>query len=68
MVHVAVWLLDQDDQVHVALAEIELCCELMIVASATTEERLSSERIDEVLNVSPRVPAQGTRWSAGAGR
>ncbi|MDX2647564.1 hypothetical protein OG937_21460 [Streptomyces sp. NBC_00510] len=68
MVHVAVWLLDQDDQVHVALAEIELCCELMIAASATTEERLSSERIDEVLNVSPRVPAQGTRWSAGAGR
>jgi hypothetical protein len=65
VVHVAVWLLDQDDQVHVALAEIELCCELMI---ATTEERLSAERIDEVLNVSPRVPAQGTRWSAGAGR
>lgn len=64
----AMWLLDQDDQVHVALAEIELCCELMIAASATTEERLSSERIDEVLNVNPRVPAQGTRWSTGAGR
>ncbi|WP_435792380.1 hypothetical protein [Actinacidiphila glaucinigra] len=68
MVHVAVWLLDQDDQVHVALAEIELCCELMIAASATTEERLSSERIDEVLNVGPRVPVQGTRQPAGAGR
>ncbi|MDX3076458.1 hypothetical protein ACIP98_23710 [Streptomyces sp. NPDC088354] len=57
----AMWLLDQDDQVHVALAEIELCCELMIAASATAEERLSSERIDEVLKVEPRVPAQGRR-------
>lgn len=36
---------------HVALAEIELCGELMIAASAASEERLSSDRIDEVLKV-----------------
>ncbi|WP_443064263.1 hypothetical protein [Streptomyces sp. NBC_00525] len=36
---------------HVALAEIELCGELMIAASAAIGERLSSERIDEVLDV-----------------
>ncbi|GGT19609.1 hypothetical protein GCM10010271_23260 [Streptomyces kurssanovii] len=39
----------QDD--HVALAEIELCGELMIAASAAAEERLSADRIDEVLMV-----------------
>ncbi|MFD5427775.1 hypothetical protein [Streptomyces sp. NPDC127084] len=38
-------------QDHVALAEIELCGELMIAASAADGERLSSDRIDEVLNV-----------------
>ncbi|MER5888327.1 hypothetical protein ABT160_31285 [Streptomyces sp. NPDC001941] len=38
-------------QDHVALAEIELCGELMIAASATGEERLSPDRIDEVLRV-----------------
>jgi len=43
-----------DDQV--ALAEIELCGELMIAASATAEERLSPARIDEVLDVA-RIPA-----------
>ncbi|MCX5342006.1 hypothetical protein NRF20_21315 [Streptomyces sp. R-74717] len=36
---------------HVALAEIELCGELMIAASAAIGERLSADRIDEVLNV-----------------
>jgi hypothetical protein len=36
---------------HVALAEIELCGELMIAASAAHGERLSADRIDEVLNV-----------------
>ncbi|MDX6316578.1 MAG: hypothetical protein QOF44_6042 [Streptomyces sp.] len=41
-------VLDQD---YVALAEIELCGELMIAASAADEERLSSARIDEVLRV-----------------
>lgn len=36
----------------VALAEIELCGELMIAASAVEgEERLSAARIDEVLRV-----------------
>lgn len=37
-------------QDHVALAEIELCGELIIAASAA-EERLSLESIDEVLKV-----------------
>ncbi|MFE1953751.1 hypothetical protein ACFW9D_25160 [Streptomyces sp. NPDC059524] len=37
-------------QDHVALAEIELCGELIIAASAV-EERLSADRIDEVLRV-----------------
>jgi hypothetical protein len=36
---------------HVALAEIELCGELMIAASAAVGERLSPDRIDEVLMV-----------------
>lgn len=39
---------------HVALAEIELCGELMIAASAAEEageDRLSPARIDEVLRV-----------------
>ncbi|MET9955364.1 hypothetical protein ABZ135_27985 [Streptomyces sp. NPDC006339] len=35
----------------VALAEIELCGELIIAASAVEEERLSADRIDEVLRV-----------------
>ncbi|MFI1941832.1 hypothetical protein ACH44C_32460 [Streptomyces purpureus] len=38
-------------QDHVALAEIELCGELMIAASAADGERLSADRIDEVLRV-----------------
>lgn len=38
-------------QDHVALAEIELCGELMIAASAADGERLTPDRIDEVLNV-----------------
>ncbi|GAA1377444.1 hypothetical protein GCM10009612_77200 [Streptomyces beijiangensis] len=36
-------------QEHVALAEIELCGELMIAAADAAEERLSADRIDEVL-------------------
>jgi hypothetical protein len=51
-------------QDHVALAEIELCGELIIAASAV-EERLSAARIDEVLRVaemrSARPPEQRTR-------
>ncbi|MFE7778936.1 hypothetical protein ACFU5O_34680 [Streptomyces sp. NPDC057445] len=47
-------------QDHVALAEIELCGELMIAASAADGERLSADRIDEVLNVtSVTVPESG---------
>ncbi|SDL10828.1 hypothetical protein [Streptomyces indicus] len=38
-------------QDHVALAEIELCGDLIIAASAADEERLSADRIDEVLRV-----------------
>ncbi|WP_163010732.1 hypothetical protein [Streptomyces dangxiongensis] len=44
-------------QDHVALAEIELCGELIIAASAA-EDRLSPESIDEVLRVAKeRDPA-----------
>ncbi|MGX5188835.1 hypothetical protein ACWKT5_40625 [Streptomyces avermitilis] len=38
-------------QDHVALAEIELCGDLIIAASAADEDRLSMESIDEVLKV-----------------
>ncbi|MFF7331150.1 hypothetical protein [Streptomyces sp. NPDC008150] len=38
-------------QDHVALAEIELCGDLIIAASAALEDRLSLESIDEVLKV-----------------
>jgi hypothetical protein len=38
-------------QDHVALAEIELCGELMIAASTADEDRLSLASIDEVLKV-----------------
>ncbi len=43
-------------QDHVALAEIELCGDLIIAASAAVEERLSPDRIDEVLGVGERSP------------
>ncbi|WP_372509564.1 hypothetical protein [Streptomyces humicola] len=58
-----------DHQDHVALAEIELCSELMIAASAVDDDaRLSPARIDEVLKVDhgARVPPQGRH--AGADR
>ncbi|MFF5725151.1 hypothetical protein [[Kitasatospora] papulosa] len=49
----------------VALAEIELCAELMIAAADALEDRLSPDRIDEVLNVraeaaepAPTIPRQ----------
>ncbi|MEV6796188.1 hypothetical protein AB0M87_30255 [Streptomyces sp. NPDC051320] len=38
-------------QDRIALVEIELCSELMIAAAAAIEERLSQDRIDEVLMV-----------------
>ncbi|MEV6203204.1 hypothetical protein AB0M64_24990 [Streptomyces sp. NPDC051771] len=37
----------------IALAEIELCGDLMIAASAADGERLSADLIDEVLRVEP---------------
>ncbi|MFG2653170.1 hypothetical protein [Streptomyces sp. NPDC048436] len=47
-------------QDHVALAEIELCGELIIAASAAAgEERLSADRIDEVLDVATDVEQLG---------
>ncbi|MGX2995654.1 hypothetical protein JNUCC64_15385 [Streptomyces sp. JNUCC 64] len=61
-------------QDHVALAEIELCGELIIAASTTGEERLSAARIDEVLRVrdardvrpdAVRSGEPGTAGSAG---
>ena len=38
-------------QDHVALAEIELCGDLIIAASTAREDRLSPDRIDEVLGL-----------------
>ena len=45
-------------QDHVALAEIELCGDLIIAASAA-EDRLSLESIDEVLKVAEERDAHG---------
>ncbi|GAA1159449.1 hypothetical protein GCM10009654_14520 [Streptomyces hebeiensis] len=52
-------------QDHVALAEIELCGELMIAASAADGERLSPDRIDEVLNVTAERPGAELPGRAG---
>ncbi|GAA3301580.1 hypothetical protein GCM10020295_45200 [Streptomyces cinereospinus] len=46
-------------QDHVALAEIELCGELIIAASAADEDRLSLESIDEVLRVAEERASAG---------
>ncbi|MFD9395223.1 hypothetical protein ACFWBB_32180 [Streptomyces sp. NPDC060000] len=54
-------------QDHVALAEIELCGELIIAASAAGEERLSLESIDLVLRVGEERGA-GPGSGPGAGR
>jgi hypothetical protein len=56
----------------VALAEIELCGELMIAASSAEGERLSSDRIDEVLEVASAraesaVSSGSSRSSGSAG-
>lgn len=48
----------------VALAEIELCGELMIAASAS-EERLSTAKIDEVLKVNRVQDSQGLLCASG---
>jgi hypothetical protein len=39
---------------HVALVEIDLTGELMIAAASASEDRLSPDRIDEVLDVGGR--------------
>ncbi len=41
----------QTTQDHVALVEIDLAGELMIAAATSPEDRLSPDRIDEVLDV-----------------
>lgn len=41
----------QTAQDHVALIEIDLAGELMIAAATSPEDRLSPDRIDEVLDV-----------------
>ncbi|WP_328399069.1 hypothetical protein OHS70_19540 [Streptomyces sp. NBC_00390] len=46
---------------HVALAEIELCGELMIAASDADGDRLSPDRIDEVLMVTQERSAGADR-------
>ncbi|MGW7056720.1 hypothetical protein [Streptomyces sp. NPDC054887] len=55
-------------QDHVALAEIELCGELMIAASAADGERLSADRIDEVLKVGAGTAASAAGAPEGAER
>ncbi|MET9052393.1 hypothetical protein ABZW50_14700 [Streptomyces bacillaris] len=52
-------------QDYVALAEIELCGELMIAASAAREERLSPDRIDEVLNVRDELHGGDELYAGG---
>ncbi|MFD8547386.1 hypothetical protein [Streptomyces sp. NPDC059649] len=53
-------------QDHVALVEIDLTGELMIAAAAASEERLSPDRIDEVLDV--EADGDGGEPSGAAGR
>jgi hypothetical protein len=58
-------------QDHVALAEIELCGDLIIAASAA-EDRLSLESIDEVLKVAeerdlPERPGRRVRREQSGG-
>jgi hypothetical protein len=53
-------------QDRVALAEIELCGELMIAAADAPEDRLSPDRIDEVLNVRAAGEALSARVAGGA--
>ncbi|MEU6660355.1 hypothetical protein [Streptomyces sp. NPDC046821] len=52
---------------HVALAEIELCGELIIAASVADEERLSPDRIDEVLRVAERLSEESEAAEAPEG-
>ncbi|MGW6454672.1 hypothetical protein ACWF94_01890 [Streptomyces sp. NPDC055078] len=50
-------------QDYVALAEIELCGDLIIAASATDGDRLSPDRIDEVLKVAAERAEMSRRQS-----
>jgi hypothetical protein len=45
-------------QDHAALVEIDLIGELMIAAAAASEDRLSPDRIDEVLDVEVRADGE----------
>ncbi|MFG3119830.1 hypothetical protein ACGF4C_36400 [Streptomyces sp. NPDC048197] len=51
---------------HVALVEIDLTGELMIAAATASEDRLSPDRIDEVLDV--EADGDGDEPSGAAGR
>ncbi|WP_051798716.1 hypothetical protein [Streptomyces sp. NRRL S-337] len=44
---------------HVALVEIDLTGELMIAAATASEDRLSPDRIDEVLDVDVEADGDG---------
>ncbi|MFG2194738.1 hypothetical protein [Streptomyces sp. NPDC048639] len=50
---------------HVALDEIELCGELMIAASSADEDRLSPDRIDEVLRVAAHDAGEASSLCGG---
>ncbi|MGW7577915.1 hypothetical protein [Streptomyces sp. NPDC054765] len=54
-------------QDHVALVEIDLTGELMIAAAAASEDRLSPDRIDEVLEVDGEGGDGVDRVPRGAG-
>ncbi|MFH0176226.1 hypothetical protein [Streptomyces cacaoi] len=54
-------------QDHEALAEIELCGELIIAASAAGEDRLSLESIDQVLRVREERAGDDSGTGAGTG-
>ncbi len=59
-------------QDHVALVEIDLAGELMIAAATSPEDRLSPDRIDEVLDVDAdrdvREAAAGAEQSSATAR
>ncbi|GAA2706786.1 MULTISPECIES: hypothetical protein [Streptomyces] len=50
----------------VALVEIDLYGDLMIAASSAAEERLSTDRIDEVLRVVPQRARESAPDADGA--
>ncbi|MFF2653822.1 hypothetical protein [Streptomyces sp. NPDC058045] len=57
-----------EDADQIALAEMDLCGELMIAAASAGGERLSADLIDEVLRVAGRPQhAPGDRGRTGSG-